>query len=60
MHHMDADYANREKARRQLHQDAKSWTEEILEATSLKTAAVRPTTTHLKNYCVLKRDTIVI
>ena len=42
MHHMDADEAYREKARRELHKNATSYIEQNLEAISHKTAAVRP------------------
>ena len=41
MHHEDADKAYREKARRELHRNALCHTEQILEATSYKAAAVR-------------------
>ena len=44
---MDADLAYREKARQELHKNAMSYTEQILEATSHKTAAVQPPTSHL-------------
>ena len=40
MHHMDVDQAHWEKARRELHKNATSHTEQILEATSQKAAAV--------------------
>ena len=39
-----------EKAWRQLHQNAVSKIEQVLEATPHQTAAIRPPTTHLKNY----------
>ena len=45
---MDADKAYGEKARRQLLKNVTSYIEQILEATSHKTAAVRPPTTHYK------------
>ena len=38
------------EAWRQLHKDATSYIEQILETTSHKTAAVLPPTTHLENY----------
>ena len=44
---MDADKVYQEKARQELHKNAKSYTEQILEATSHKTATVRPSTSHL-------------
>ena len=37
---MDADKANRKKARQELHKNATSYIEQILEATFHKTAAV--------------------
>ena len=46
MHHMDAGLAHREKARWELHKNAMCYIEQILEATSHKTAAVRPPTSH--------------
>ena len=42
MHHMDADKLYREKACRQLHKNAASYNEQILEATSHKATAVWP------------------
>ena len=47
MHHMDTDWAYREKARRELHDNDMNPTEQIQEATSHKTAAVRPPTSNL-------------
>ena len=47
MHHLDTDKAYREKTWWQLHKDAMSYIKKILEATSYKTAAVWPPTTHL-------------
>ena len=44
---MDSDLAYREKARRQLHKNATTYFEQILEATSNKTVAGRPLTSHL-------------
>ncbi len=46
MHHMDADKAYRERAIRELHKNATSYIEQILEATSQETA-VRPPTYYL-------------
>ena len=46
MHHMGADWACREKAKREFHKNATSYIEQILEATSEKTAAVQPPTSH--------------
>ena len=47
MHHMDADKAYREKARRELYKNATNYIEQILEATSHKTAAVWLPTSYL-------------
>ena len=47
---MDADSVYGKKAWRQLHKNAVSYTEQILEATPHKTAAVQPPTSHLKTY----------
>ena len=47
MHYVNADKVYREKARQELHKNATSYTEQILEATSHKKAAVRPPTSHL-------------
>ena len=44
---MDADKSCKEKARRDLHKDATSNTEQILEATAHETAAELPPTSHL-------------
>ena len=49
LHHSDADKAYREKAKQHLHKDATSYIKQILEATSLKTAAVLPPTYHLED-----------
>ena len=43
---MNADLAKREKAWRVLFKNASGYIEEILEATSLKTTAVRPLTSY--------------
>ena len=48
MHHIDTDYAYREKAGRELHKNATSYMKQILDATSCKTEAVWPSTSHLK------------
>ena len=50
IHHMDADKTYREKARRELHKNATSYTEQILEATPHEKTAARPFTSHLKNH----------
>ena len=50
MHYMDANLTYGEKAWRQLHKNAASRIEQVLEATPHKAAAVRPPTTHHKNY----------
>ena len=47
MHHMDADKLYREKAKRELRKNALRYIEQILEAASHKTAAVRSPTSHL-------------
>ena len=41
---------NREKAWQQLHKDAVSYTEQILEATYHKTVGVQLSTTHLNDH----------
>ena len=41
---------NREKTSQELYKDAKSYIEQLLEATSHKTAAARLPTSHLKNW----------
>ena len=46
MHHMDADKTPKEKAIWELHKDALSYTEQILEATFHKITAVWPLTSH--------------
>ena len=50
MHCMDANLTYGEKAWRQLHKNAASNIEQVLEAAPLKAAAVRPLTTHYENY----------
>ena len=47
MHHIDADKVYREKAKRELHKSTTSYTEQIREATSQETAAVRPPSSYL-------------
>ena len=48
MHYMDANYG--EKAWRQLHKNAATNIELVLEAAPDKAVAVRPPTTHHENY----------
>ena len=43
---MDADKVYGKKGWQQLRKNATSYTEQVLEATSLKTAAVRPASNH--------------
>ena len=50
MHYMDANKTAGEKAWRQLHENAASNIEQVLEATHHNTAAIRPPTTHHENY----------
>ena len=50
MHYMYANKTYGEKARRQLHENVASYIEQVLEAAPHKAAAVRPPTTHHKNY----------
>ena len=50
MHYMDANKTYGEKAGRQLHKNAASNFEQVLEATSHKAAAVPPPTTYHENY----------
>ena len=50
MHYIDANKTAGETAWRQLHKNAANNIEQVLKATSLKAAAVRPPTTHLENY----------
>ena len=47
---MDANKTPGEKARRQLHKNAATNIEQVLEATSHKTPTIRPPTSHLENY----------
>ena len=46
MHYMDANQTTGEKARWQIHKNAASNIEQVLEATSPKAAAIRPSTSH--------------
>ena len=50
MHYMDANKTAGQKAWRQLHKNAVSNIEQVLEATLNNAAAVRPPTTHHENY----------
>ena len=50
MNYLDTDKAYGEKVRQNLPKNVTSYTEQILEATSQKTAAVGPTTPHLWNH----------
>ena len=50
MHYMDADKTDEEEAWRQLHKNAVSNFEQVLEAIPHKKAAVWPPTTHHENY----------
>ena len=50
MHHMNADKMHREKTSWELHNNATSYFEQILEATPHETTVVRPLTSHLKNH----------
>ena len=50
MHYMDTNKTAGEKARRQLHRNAESNIEKVLEATPHKTPTIRPPTSHHENY----------
>ena len=50
MHYMDANLTDGEKAWWQLHKNAVSNIEQVLEVTPHKAAAIQPPTTHYKNY----------
>ena len=50
LHYKDANETDGEKAWRQLHKNAASNIEQVLEAKPYKAAAIRPPTTHHKNY----------
>ena len=50
MHYLNVNKTAGEKARWQLHKNAASNTEKVLEATPHKTPTIRPPTSHHKNY----------
>ena len=50
MHYLDANRTAGEKARRQLHKNAASNIEQVLEATPHKAPAIRPPTSRHLNY----------
>ena len=50
MHYMDANKTAGEEARRQLHKNAASNIEQVLEATPHKAPTIRPPASHHKNY----------
>ena len=50
MHHMEANKTSGEKSWRQLHKNAASNIEQVLDAAPHKAAAVQPPTTHHENY----------
>ena len=50
MHYLDANKIAGEKARRQLHKNAVSNIEQVLEATSHKAPTIRPPASHHENY----------
>ena len=50
MQYMDANKIDGEKAWQQLHMNAVSNTEQVLEAAPHKAAAIRPPTNHHENY----------
>ena len=50
MHYLDANKTAGEKARRQLHKNAASNIEQVLEATPHKALTIRPPTSHPENY----------
>ena len=50
MHYLDANKTAREKARRQLHKNAASNIEQVLEATPHKAPIIRPPASHNENY----------
>ena len=50
MHYLDANKTAEEEARRQLHKNAASNIEQVLEVTPHKTETVGPSTTHHENY----------
>ena len=57
MHYMDAKSTYEEKACRQLHKNAASNMEQVLEVAPHKAAAVRPPNTHHENYPSLTKQT---
>ena len=50
MHYMDANWTAGEEAWRQLHKNAASNIEQVLEATTHKAVAIWPPTSHDENY----------
>ena len=50
MHHLDTNQTYGEKARQQLHKNATSYIEQVVEATPHKTVAIRPSTTYHENH----------
>ena len=50
MHYLDANKTAGEEARRQLHKNAASNIEQVLEATPHKALTIRPPTSHHENY----------
>ena len=50
LHHLDANKMAGEKARRQLHKNAASNIEQVLEATPHKAPTIQPPTSHHENY----------
>ena len=50
MHYMDANKTDGEKAWRQLHKNAASNIEQVLEATAHIAASIRPPTSHHERY----------
>ena len=50
MHHLDAKKTAGEEARRQLHKNVASNTEQVPAATPHKTPTIRPPTSHHENY----------
>ena len=56
MHYMDPNQTYREKARWQLHKNAASCIEHVLEETPHIIAAVRPHSTHHKNYIEVRTN----
>ena len=50
MHYLDANKTAGEEARQQLHKNAASNIEQVLDATPNKAPTIRPPTSHHKNY----------